>query len=345
VTPPDKNNQPLDAILRRTMRWQPGPATPECADSESLAAYSDRSLSAAERERLEAHFADCMRCQSMLADIARADESARSAGSASYVPWYRKWRVAIPALAAVSVVVLSAIRRPGNDQPQRDQLVAMAKREASRTELAEQAPALATVPAPPPAAPALSAPAPASNEITMNEPRREAAARAEAKRRATLHRMAESATAPGARAMTAQAGAAPASVGAAVAGGAVSSPEAAPSKPLVTIPAPDQSVVWLAGRNGTIERRDAGGATHLQRSGANADLVAGAAPSATVCWIVGRSGTVIRTTDGEHWAVVTAPTADDLVAVSASSGNDAAVTTAGGNRFTTSDGGASWHQH
>ena len=44
VTPVDKNSEPLDAILRRAMRAQPGPATPECADAESLAAYSDQSI-------------------------------------------------------------------------------------------------------------------------------------------------------------------------------------------------------------------------------------------------------------------------------------------------------------
>src|SRR5580704_15282586 len=85
VTPVDKNNEPLDTILCRAKRAQPGPATPECADATALAAYSDRSLDAAERERLETHFADCMRCQLVLADIARADESARIA--ASEVPW------------------------------------------------------------------------------------------------------------------------------------------------------------------------------------------------------------------------------------------------------------------
>src|SRR5271156_7097551 len=52
VTPADRNNEPLDAILRRAMRDRPGPATPECADAESLAAYSDKSIAAAERERL-----------------------------------------------------------------------------------------------------------------------------------------------------------------------------------------------------------------------------------------------------------------------------------------------------
>ena len=73
MTPVDKNNEPLDTILRGAMRQRPGPATPECANAESLAAYSDKSLAASERERLETHFADCMRCQVLLADIARAE--------------------------------------------------------------------------------------------------------------------------------------------------------------------------------------------------------------------------------------------------------------------------------
>ena len=140
MTPADKNNEPLDAILRRATPAQPGPATPECADAESLAAYSDRSLAAAERDRLETHFADCMRCQLLLADIARADQSARDAQAASEVPWYRRWRIAIPALAAVAaVLVFIAIKRPANEEPQSDQLVAMAKSEAPRVELAERA--------------------------------------------------------------------------------------------------------------------------------------------------------------------------------------------------------------
>ncbi len=118
MTPVDRNNEPLDAILRRAMRDRPGPATPECADAESLAAYSDKSIAAAERERLESHFADCMRCQVLLADIARAEESGRIAESASArMPWYRRWRIAIPALAAVAaVVVFISIRRPANDE-------------------------------------------------------------------------------------------------------------------------------------------------------------------------------------------------------------------------------------
>lgn len=177
MTPDNRNNEPLDAILRRAMRERPGPATPECADAESMAAYSDRSLAASERERLEAHFADCMRCQVMLADIARADESACGAKAASEVPWYRRWSVAIPALAAVAaVLVFIAIRRPANEEPQSGQLVAMAKNEAPSAGVPAQAPALA--PSVPAAAP--TSPAVVSSELAMNEAHRQALASREA---------------------------------------------------------------------------------------------------------------------------------------------------------------------
>ena len=338
MTPVDRDNEPLDTVLRRAMRAHPGPATPECADAETLAAYSDRSLAAAERERLETHFADCMRCQLVLAGIARADESARDARAASGIPWYRSWRIAIPALAAVAaILVFIAIRRPANEEPQSNEVVAMAKREAPAVEPAAPEPAAApempeAASAPAPAALAPAPAPPASNEIAMNETKAQAAAAPRAQAMGafssqTLHRQA---TAP---AMSALAGAPGAGAGAAI-GGEVR----------VTIFPPDRSVMWIIGKNGMVQRRDADGTLRVQQSGVSTDLVAGASPSVSVCWIVGRSGTILRTTDGEHWEVIGAPTTENLTAVSASSAHDVAITTAGGRIFATSDGGATWHQ-
>lgn len=317
--------------------------TPECAQPESLAAYFDRSMGAAERERLEAHLADCVRCQMQLAVIAHAGESARVAKAGSEVPWYRRWRIAIPALAAVAaVLVFFAIRRPANEERQSDQVVAMAKHEAPRMELAEPAAA----PAPPASA------APAESELAMNEPKPAPAPRAKAMSGAILHRMAGEPAAPGARAMVARGDAAAAktgttgSFGASVAGNALSSSAGytEESGVLATISPSDRSVTWIVGKNGTIRRVDANGNRRAQQSGVSSDLVAGAAPSASVCWVVGSNGTVIRTTDGEHWAPVASPTTEDLVTVSSGSANDATVTTSSSKSFTTSDGGATWHQ-
>ncbi len=354
MTPIDKNHEPLDTILRRAMRAEPGPATPECADATSLAAYSDRSLTAAERGRLETHFADCARCQLLLANIARADESARGARAASEVPWYRRWSIAIPALGAVAaILVFIAIRRPVNEAPQSDEVVAMAKRESP--ELAAPEPAAApempeVASAPPPAAPA---PAPPASEIAMNEAKAPAAPRGKAMNGTALHRMQSGAAAPGrAGAMFAQ-GAEPAaesgamqSYSAQVAGG-VAAPNAANRQGpevLAMISPADRSVTWTVGRNGTISRLDASGRKHPQQSGVSIDLVAGAAPSSSVCWVVGSGGTILRTVDGEHWAAVASPTTENLVAVSSGSAGDATVTTASSKSFVTSDGGVSWHR-
>jgi hypothetical protein len=359
VTPIDKNHEPLDTILRRAMRAEPGPATPECADTEALAAYSDRSLAAAERERLETHFADCSRCQLLLADIARAEESARDARAASEVPWYRRWRIAIPALGAVAaILVFIAIRRPANEEPQSNEVVGMAKREAPAVELAAPAPAAApempeAASAPAPAAPAPAPAPPASNEIAMNEAKAPASAapRAQAMNGTRLLRMPSGAAVPGARAMAAQSDESAAKAGAqrfagGEVGGALIEPDAeSRTAILALISPPDRSVIWSVGKNGMILRLDPpDGRRHLQHSGVSTDLVAGAAPSSSVCWVVGSGGTILRTTDGEHWAAVASPTTEKLVAVSAGSASDAIITTAGWKIFATSDGGTTWHQ-
>src|SRR5579862_7355609 len=128
-----RNSDPLDAILRRAMRERPAAETPECADPESIAAYWDKSLAGPDRERLEVHLADCMRCQMLLAAIARADQQASDAGAAVQVRWYQGMRIAIPALAAVAAVaVFVAMRRPTSEQSQHE-VVAMAKPQAPLT--------------------------------------------------------------------------------------------------------------------------------------------------------------------------------------------------------------------
>ncbi len=339
MTPIDKNNAPLDAVLRRAMRAEPGPATPECADAESLAAYSDRTLAAAHRERLETHFADCMRCQMLLADIARADESARGAKAADAVPWYRRWRFAIPAFAAVAaVVVFIAMRRPVNEgAPPSDQIAAIAKNEAPAMQLAEraaapQAPAAVAAPA---AAPAVLA----SNMIAMNETKTATARRVQGIGGAFGRLESGAAPAGGtAGAMAAKVAAPQAATG------AMTSSDAATAnlQAFVMIAPPDRSVIWLVGAGGLIRRMSPHG-TQVQQSGVNSDLIAGAAPSATVCWVVGKRGTIVRTIDGEHWQTVTAPTTGDLKTVTASDADDATITTADGRSFATSDGGVSWH--
>jgi hypothetical protein len=338
-----------------------------------LAAYYDRSLIQAERDRLEDHLADCARCQSQLAAIARADQRADQARPAIGIAWLRRWQVAVPALAAVAaVVVLVAVMRPAKDESRRDLQIAMAKREAPLMDLAERAPAPASAPA------AANAPAaPASNELAMNKTMRAeqsgehseqmvrgGALLKEQKAKSlnanvygraqggTSGAIASSVSAPETLVMispperrisapiaNSESGAAGSSVAgakSAVSGAAV--PAYAPSTLQQAAP------TWMAGKRGVILFRSTDGSTHPQHSGVAADLTAGAAPSATVCWIVGRSGTIVRTIDGVNWAKVVPPTDADLVAVAADSAEHAIVTTVAGKNFETSDGGTSWRQ-
>jgi Putative zinc-finger len=153
----------FDAILRRASAMSPGPATPQCADPELIAAYYDGSLVASERDVLEAHFADCARCQLQLAAIVRADPRASDAAAERVARLRSRWQIAIPALAAAAVlIVVLRTMRPGGEVRHADQL-AMAKSEAP-----------ASNPVAAPAAQLESAPQPISNQLAMNEERRTA---------------------------------------------------------------------------------------------------------------------------------------------------------------------------
>src|ERR1700745_34106 len=48
--------------------------SPACPDAEVLAAYAERGLTEAETARWECHFADCSRCQKIIAVLAATDE-------------------------------------------------------------------------------------------------------------------------------------------------------------------------------------------------------------------------------------------------------------------------------
>jgi len=154
----EHNPEPLDAILRGASTLSPGPVTPQCADPELIAAYYDHSLPESDRDMLEAHFADCARCQSQLAAIARVDLRAAEAPPAFGIASLRRWQVAIPALAAAAVlIVVIRAMRPAGEVHHADQF-AMAKHEAP-----------ASNPAAAPVSQLASAPAAASNELAMND--------------------------------------------------------------------------------------------------------------------------------------------------------------------------------
>ena len=111
------------------------------------------------------------------------------------------------------------------------------------------------------------------------------------------------------------------------------------------IAAPGSSVIWRAGRAGSIEfSNDSGRSWSRQTSGVIVDLLTGSAPSDKVCWIVGRAGAVLLTTEGgAHWKVMTSPIGEDLGGVRATDALHATIWNVRDTKsFQTSDGGVTW---
>ncbi len=73
-------------------------------------------------------------------------------------------------------------------------------------------------------------------------------------------------------------------------------------------------------------------------------ITGGAAPNAAVCWLIGRGGVVLLAIDGVHFKRVSLPEPVDIASIRATSLRQATVITADGRTFTTTDGGASWHE-
>lgn len=98
-----------DQLLRATL--QPGVHGEACPGADMLAAYAEGALAPAERDGLEAHFADCHRCQEALALMVRAWPTPDAAQpSASVRRWSLRMRWIVPLAAAAILVMYVAVR-------------------------------------------------------------------------------------------------------------------------------------------------------------------------------------------------------------------------------------------
>ncbi len=338
----NKQAEQFEAMLRREVAGAAPPEPADCPGPQLLAAWYDRSVSPAERARVDSHLLGCARCQSAMALIARAEDAARASENVEAPgPWRWIARVltsapgAAASVAAIAIIVVLVVRNAEQPNPQPMTL-------AMRAPIEQPAAALPPIPA---AAP----------------PFNEAAPRAQAR-----SPLAESAPVVAAATAPASAGAGAAGVGAVGAAAGASNfaapearsrvasklgsalmasgsaPAAQVSNPLIEIYSPDGSVIWNIGRNGIIVNMR-NGVAQVQRSGVATELLAGSATSNNICWVVGRSGTVLRTVDGgRHWMRAAAPSTQDLVSVDARGAVSASVTAANGDRFSTHDEGVSW---
>jgi hypothetical protein len=335
----------LREALRDRMATDPSPG---CVDANTLAAWSDATLSARERAALETHLSNCARCQSLLGVMARTTPPVAARR------WWRTsklgWLVPLAAAAAALVLWMNVPAMPRLEQPAALPTPAAA---ASQTSV--------SAPAPPSFAssarrelPAASADRPAESKDAVTRQRQ---ARVDENRLAAAEGAAAAAPQP---APAPSVSVTPPQIATReLAPGTTrdTSSAAAPTPPaaaraearakMVVAPtqivSPNPNIRWRPLTGGNVERSIDGGTTwQTQATGALTTLTAGVAPSATICWLVGPGGSVVLSIDGRTWQRVPIPEAIDLTSISASDAAAATVTAADGRTFTTLDGGRTW---
>jgi hypothetical protein len=350
-------------------------------DAEVAAAWADGGLDAVARLDADAHLAECLACQALVATLARVTPAPPE--PVSFWRWLRQpWLVPVMA-AAAAVAIYVAVPDAPVEAPERDSTLATRETRpdvppggaASNTfspTPTEAAPASAPaappsvsapadqardrrVPAtPPPATPVERravepAPAlpPAPEQVEAPAPRQEAiadrAGTIEAERKAAV------ATVPPAvnerqdvRVEAAPATAAPALARAPLAGTGAAAISARGGQALQIVAA-DGNARWrvTAARLEFAPRAGAPWTPAVLPTDASL-LTTGSAPAGTICWMAGRDGLVVVSTDGRRFVRTTVPAAADIVRVVADGARTAVVTTGDGRRFQTADQGATW---
>lgn len=95
---------PFDRVLRAAARR--GRTAGVCPEADVLASYVDAGLSAAERDQVEAHAADCPACQRHLALLGAVSvgDGSRATRASSF--WLPRWGWLVPVATAVLVVAV-----------------------------------------------------------------------------------------------------------------------------------------------------------------------------------------------------------------------------------------------
>ena len=125
-------DESIDPLLRRTARTRAGtPPQGDCLDAETLAAWTDGSLTAVQRSAAETHAADCDRCLSVLAAIARTNPPP----SATQRPAWLSFRWLVPlTTAAVAITAWVLIQEPSASFPTAGRDSSGTRGEAGRTD-------------------------------------------------------------------------------------------------------------------------------------------------------------------------------------------------------------------
>ena len=303
----------------------------DCLNADTLAAWADGALDARARAAVEAHAADCQRCQALLAAMIRTEPPIEAKA------WWRMpalgWLVPLT-VAVTAMVIWIAV-------PTRDPML-----------VSDHGAAPADQSAPVPARTSAPTPAAASATAPLADAKASAAPEAQPESRVASSRDAVSSPpafedARERRDVALEKQALSAASGAVPAAAAPAAPPPVQAARALTFANAVETVIVSSNpstrfrllRGGTVQRTSDGGATwRTESTGATDTLTAGSSPSPSVCWLVGASGVVLLSTDGRSWNRVPFSEKVDLRSVAATDSESATVTTADGRSFTTSDG-------
>ena len=319
----------VETLLASTLKARADAASAAaCLDAETLAAWADEALGADERASVEAHAADCARCQALLAAMVTTLPAPAAAAS----PWRMRslwWLVPMTSAAAALAIWFAVPARAPVQQS--ESTIAAVDQVAPAVPAARSADAPANVEAeaPPVALRERREPAAFDKKAAPASPERPDAL----EDTANVARAAPAASAPSAEASNARREAGPAAARLSTFAGALDS--------VIVSSNPATRFRLIPG--GGVQRSADGGATwRTELTGATETLTAGVSPSPSVCWLIGPAGTVLLSTDGRSWRRVAFPEAVDLRAISATDSENATVTTTAGRAILTTDGGLTW---
>lgn len=353
----DLNRDPdrsLDRLLADTLKARPVSAPEDsCLDAETLAEWADDGLSVRERAAVEAHAADCARCQALLAAMVKTAPAAPAAAASWRMPAVT-WLIPAAAVAAALVVWVVV---PGRGPIQQTEgpvsaiaEVATAPASAAKSSSSPEteAKSLGRVVAPAGAPEITTQPstaAEATRDALAKDKESSALDKVTASTNATARSDAAASSVNGPGAAPQAAGRVPASPPPSAVLAERNSAAARLGAPETLIVSTNPSSRWRIVPGGNVQRSADGGSTwQLQQTGAAVTLAAGASPSPSVCWLVGPDGIVLLSTDDRSWRRIPFPEATPLVSVSAEDDRTATVTTVDGRKFSTTDGGLTWER-
>lgn len=318
-----KRDRKLEQALKHELRNTGTPDRDACVDADTLAAWADGGLDAAQMAAVELHVSNCGRCQAI------AGATARSAPAISPVMTERgfrfpKWALAPLAAAAAITIWMVVPQEPMQAPPAPAQVEAPKQVDASKQLAAPQI---------------VEAPKKDAAPLTRNSASKEP----QAKERGVAEERTADALGAVAAAPPPAAAAPPPAAPATLAETVRQKRSRLAGAPLEIL-SPDPSSRWRIVNN-SIERSEDGGASWVPIRAPGGDTFSGgASPSRSVCWLIGSSGLVMVTADGIAFTRVPLPERADLTAIAATDARSATVTATDGRRFRTDDSGRTWRQ-